>query len=265
MIEKRTEIEVFGVNYERFSLGRQLQRFVKEYDIKTVCELPAHGAKAAPSLYSLDFALAGVKVTLVNGVEESLKFYKELGIEENVEIIKVDSISNTGLENNKFDFVWNFAFIPTYKNKSALLDEMRRISRKHVAVFSVNKRNAGFPLHRFAHWRTKIPWTHGDIKFNSPSYLKNFFKISGLKNIKTGVVDCPVWPDSVGFRDIRLHKNNITFDNVDWIVPYIDYLKNNKYPSWFKYVYFVERLPIPLFMKYIYAHIFFVTGIVVEN
>ena len=34
MIEKKTEIEVFGVNYERFSLGRQLQRFVKEYDIK---------------------------------------------------------------------------------------------------------------------------------------------------------------------------------------------------------------------------------------
>ena len=262
---KRKEIEVFGVNYERFSLGRQLQRFVKEYNIKTVCELPAHGAKAAPSLYSLDFALAGVKVTLVNGIEESLKFYKELGIEKNVKIIKVDNISNTGLEDNKFDFVWNFAFIPTYKNKSALLDEMRRISKKHVAVFSVNKRNIGFPLHRFAHWRTKIPWTHGDMNFNSPSYLKNFFKINGLKNIKTGVVDCPVWPDSVGFRDIRLHKNNITFDNVDWIVPYIDYLKNNKYPSWFKYVYFVERLPIPLFMKYIYAHIFFVTGIVVEN
>lgn len=118
---KRKEIEVFGVNYERFSLGRQLQRFVKECDIKAVCELPAHGAKAAPSLYSLDFALAGVNVTLVNGVEESLKFYKELGIEKNVEIIKVDNISNTGLEDKKFDFVWNFAFIPTYKNKSGII------------------------------------------------------------------------------------------------------------------------------------------------
>lgn len=260
MIEKRTEIEVFGVNYERFSLKKQLQRFVKEYNIKTVCELPAHGAKAAPSLYSLDFAIAGVKVTLVNGIEESLKFYKELGIEKNVEIIEADNISETGLEDNCFDFVWNFAFIPTYNDKTALFNEMRRISKRYVTVFSVNNRNVGFPLHRFAHWRTKIPWTHGDIKFNSPSYLKKFFKISGLKNIKAGVVDCPVWPDSVGFRDIRLHKNNITFDNVDWIVPYIDYLKNNKFPSWFKCVYFIERLPIPLFMKYIYAHIFFVIG-----
>lgn len=257
---KRIEVEVFGVNYERFSLGKGIKRFIEKYNIKTVCELPAHGAKAAPSLYSLDFALAGVKVTLVNGVEESLKFYKKLGIEKNVEIIKIKNISNTGFKDNSFDFVWNFAFIPNSNDKKALLNEMKRISKKYVSVFSVNSRNIGFPLHLFAHWKTKIPWTHGDRKFNNPSYLKKIFKKNGLTNNKVGVVDCPIWPDSVGFRDIRLHKSGITFDNVEWQVPYVDYLKNNKFPSWFKYVYFIERLPMPLFLKFIYSHIFFVLG-----
>jgi len=256
----KTETEVFGVNYERFSLGIQLQKFVKEFGIHTVCELPAHGCKATPSLYSLDFARAGVMVTLVNGVKESLKYYRKLGIENNVELTECDDIAHTCFENDTFDFVWNFAFIPTYNDKSSLLNEMIRISKRHVSLFSVNKRNIGFPLHRFAHWRTKIPWSHGDIQFNSPSHLKNFLQLHGLKNVRTGVVDCPVWPDSIGFRDIRLHRSGITFDNVDWHVPYVDYLKNDKFPPWFRYVYFIEKLPIPLFIKYVYAHIVFVVG-----
>jgi len=257
---KRKEIESFGLNYERFSLGKKIKKFIKEYNINTVCELPALGAKAAPSLYSIDFALAGVKVTLVNGFKESLKFYEELGIKENVEIIRVDKTTNTCITDNKFDFVWNYAFIPTYKNKFSLLKEMKRISKRYVSIFSVNKKNIGFHLHRFAHWRTNIPWAHGDIKFHNPSYLKSFFKKIELKIIDVGVIDCPIWPDSVGFRDIRLHKNNITFNNVDWEVPYIDYLKKNKFPSWFKYIYFIEKLPMPLYMKNIYAHIFFIIG-----
>ena len=78
---ERTEKEVFGVNYERFSLGKEIRSFVNRYDIKTVCELPVHGAKAAPSLYSINFALQGVHVILINGDQNSLKYYKELGVE----------------------------------------------------------------------------------------------------------------------------------------------------------------------------------------
>jgi len=261
MIEnKRTEIEVFGVNYERFSLGRYIKTFARKNNIKTVCELPALGTKAAPSLYSIDFALAGAKVVLVNGVKASLKFYRELGVEGNVEIIKTEDISKTFFDVGSFDFVWNFAFIPTYEDKAALIKEMIRISKRYVAVFSVNAKNVGFPLHCFAHRITKIPWTHGDTNFNRPAYLKNFLKEQGLKHVKIGVVDCPVWPDSIGFRDIRLHKSGITFDNVNWQIPYISYLKTNNFPMWLKYVYFIEKLPLPLFIKHIYAHIFYVIG-----
>ncbi len=257
---EKTEIEVFGVNYERFSLGKKIGELVRKYKIKTVCELPAHGAKAAPSLYSIDFALAGARVVLVNGIKDSLMFYKELGIEKNIEIVKVEDISQTFFKDSSFDFVWNFAFIPTYKNQIDLINEMKRISKKYVSVFSVNGRNIGFPLHRLAHWITKITWIHGDIRFNNPSFVKMFFKENELKNINLGSVDCPIWPDSLGFRDIRLHKKRIAFKNVNWKVPYVDYLKNNEFPVWLKYVYFIEKLPLPLFIKFIYAHIFYVMG-----
>lgn len=260
MSNERKEVEVFGVNYERFSLGKQLQKFTNDLGIKTVCELPAHGAKAAPSLYSLDFARAGCNVTLVNGEKKSLKYYEQLGIENNVSFNDTVSLENTDFKNDSFDFVWNFAFIPTHPDKKAILKEMMRISKKHVAIFSVNKRNVGFYLHKFAHWHTKIPWTHGDTKYNSPSFLKKFFLEYGLKNVRVGVVDCPVWPDSVGFRDIRLHRNPVDFSTMDWGVPYIEYVKNNTFPKWFKWVYAIEKLPLPLFIKHLHAHIFYVIG-----
>jgi len=253
------EIEPFGVNYERFSLGKFIRNFVKKNKIKSVLEMPAHGAKACPSLYSLDFALAGCKITLLNGDKKSLKFYEQLGLRDRIKILNVKNLERTGLPNGEYDFVWNFAFIPTYPNKKFLIREMKRISKKYVSIFSVNKLNIGFPMHVMAHKITKITWTHGDKRFNSPFFLKDFFKNNGLKEIKLGVVDCPFWPDSVGFRDIRLHRSNKKFDNLNWDVPYIRYLKEG-FPKWIKMVYFFEKLPLPIILKYPYSHIFYVIG-----
>ncbi len=258
--KKQTETEVFGVNYERYSLGKQLHKFTKELNLKTVCELPAHGAKAAPSLYSFDFARAGCDVTLVNGSHSALKFYKKLNLESQITFEECDSLSGTHFKDSAFDFVWNFAFLPTFPDKVSFIEEMIRISDRYVAVFSVDKRNIGFNMHKFAHWKTKIPWTHGDTHYNDPSFLKDFFKQQGLKDIQVGVVDCPVWPDSVGFRDIRLHRNPVDFSEMRWEVPYIDYVLNNEFPSWFKWVYAIEKLPLPLCIKHFYAHIFYVIG-----
>ena len=57
-------------------------------------------------------------------------------------------------------------------------------------------------VHRY----TKIPWTHGDTAFNVPGRVKRFFAANSLRPVRVGVVDCPPWPDSLGFRDVRLHR-----------------------------------------------------------
>ncbi len=255
--ERAPETEVFGVNYERYAVGRKLEKFVDAYGIQTVLEVPAHGAKAAPSLYSLAFALKHCRVTLLNGSRQSLPYYEDLGVAGQVEFLDVQDIQSTSLANDSYDFVWNFAFIPTYPDPAGLLREMARVSRKYVALFSVNRRNVGFHLHRFAHWANHIPWSHGDARFNDPHFLQRFLMQQGLRVVETGVVDCPPWPDSVGFRDIRLHKQGITSSVVDWRVPYISYLKEQRFPWWFRYVYALETLPLPLPAKYLYAHIFY--------
>ena len=70
-----------------------------------------------------------------------------------------------------------------------------------------------------------------------------------------GFVDCPVWPDSLGFRDVRLHRMNVDFNTMDWETPYTQMLAQNRFPLWIKLVYLVEKLPMPKKIKSIHSHI----------
>ncbi|MFQ9703507.1 MAG: hypothetical protein ACLR0U_17545 [Enterocloster clostridioformis] len=52
----------------------------------------------------------------------------------------------------------------------------------------------------------------------------------GWTIVETGFVDCPVWPDSLGFRDVRLHRMNVDFNTMDWETPYTQMLAQNRFP-----------------------------------
>ena len=69
----KKEIEVFGVTYDRYVLLQLHGIFARSLQLKTIVEMPSHGAKAAGSLYSIGFGLAGCQVTLVNPEMDMLK------------------------------------------------------------------------------------------------------------------------------------------------------------------------------------------------
>lgn len=251
----KKEVEVFGVNYERFSVGKKMNKLAKCYHIKSVLEMPAHGAKAMPSIYSMGFANEAKDITLVNGNKKYEREWEKIGASHKIHWVNESDIFHTNFEKDSFDIVWNFAYIPTCDRPDEFIEEMKRISKKYIAIFSVNAGNIGFPIHRLVHRKTGIEWTHGDIRYNNRHFIKKKLQEHGLKIIETGFADCPVWPDSLGFRDVRLHRMKIDFDKMDWEAPYTEMLKNNSFPVWMKLVYVIERIPFPKFLKSIYAHI----------
>lgn len=260
MKQMRKEIEAWGVTYERYALGKELIKLKKYLSLRTVAEMPAHGAKAMPSIYSIGFGVAGAKVTLINGSEAYRSCWKRLGLENMVDFQRVDNLYATKIPSNSYDFVWNFAYLPIAEKQDRLIQEMKRLSRKYVAFFSVNYGNIGFHIHRILHKIKKVPWTHGDVYYNRRQRIALFMKKNGLKIVKKGFVDCPVWPDSLGFRDMRLHRENIKFDNVDWESPYILNMVSGKFPLWVRLVYAWEKVPNFAFLKTLYAHINYVVG-----
>lgn len=249
------ETEVFGVIYERYSVGKKLDKLAEKYRIKSVLEMPAHGAKAMPSIYSLGFANRAKEICLVNGNETYESEWKKVGASNKLKWAEEKDILNTSFQDKSFDFVWNFAYIPTCKKPDDFICEMKRISKKYVAIFSVNSGNIGFPIHRMVHKKTGIPWTHGDIRYNNRKFIQKKLIEHGMKVIETGFVDCPVWPDSLGFRDVRLHRMNMDFNKMEWETAYTQMLANNTFPMWIKLVYVIERMPLPKFLKSVYSHI----------
>jgi SAM-dependent methyltransferase len=256
------EREGFGLVYERYAMGRMLERMVADCHIRSVLELPGGGIKAMPSIYSLSMGLAGCHVTLVNGEETSLDVWKKFDIEDRISFIECEDLGNTNLPDQSFDLVWNFVVFGTLDNPESVLKEMKRISKKYVCLFLSNKRNIGYYFHRFAHWYAKIPWTHGDVSLRLPKNIKHMMNNVGLNVEKVDLVDTPPWPDSIGFRDIRLHRlmleHGVDLAKVDWTSDYVDYLKLNRFPLWIKLVHAFESIPTPYFLKQFYAHLFYV-------
>lgn len=250
------EKEPFQLDYERYAINQTLQKIAKKYAVRKVLEVPAMGLKALPSLYSLGFAEAGCDVTLVNPEPKGLAAWKELNL--NVESVKTKDLKKLPVENNSYDFVWNFASLPMFPDYKEILQEMVRVSSKYVMLLCVDGYNVGSPIHRSLHRINNVPWTHGDKLFLYPKNVRKLLKSYNLKIVKSDVMNCPVWPDTVGFRDMKFHKMGEKVQNMDWESNTISFMKNKNYPSWIKAMYTFESLPVPLFLKHVYSHLFYV-------
>jgi hypothetical protein len=250
------ELEGKGLDFERYALNKLFHALVRRHGIERVLELPAKGEKAMPSIYSVALAQAGAAVSLVNPEPKSSWAWEEL--EYPVETLACESVEQTGLADAGWDLVWNFMFLSQHPSKEALLREMVRLSSDYVMFIGVNRFNPGFFSHRICHRIFDVPWTHGDVRFMNVFHVRRFFAAHGLEIVKSGVVDCPPYPDSLGFRDMRLHRMNVDLNKIDWDSNTIHWMKAGAYPPKIRLLYLAEQLPLPWVVKLIYAHLFWV-------
>jgi hypothetical protein len=263
---KKREVEVFGVTYDRYVLLQLHAVMVKQLGIRTVVEMPSHGAKAAGSLYSIGFGLAGCNVTLVNPELEMMAGWRQLGIEERVTTKSDIDVYRTGFASNSFDLAWNFVTWTEFSDPAQYLKEMRRIAAKYVMLVTCNNFQPGYPWHRFLHLIYGFPWTHGNVEYNHITRVRRLFRHSGLKVIQYGAIDTPGWPDPSGPRDVRLHRrygaagHNQYQEKPDWGVPILDYVKTGKFPEWMKLLGKWDMLFRKGVFKLPMSHLFYVVG-----
>ncbi|RJP79146.1 MAG: hypothetical protein C4524_05725 [Candidatus Zixiibacteriota bacterium] len=217
-------------------------------------EWPASGAKAMPGLYSLGFALAGSAVTLVDADSTAVRHWRDLGLEHRLELLDSRQVGEEVERGRRWDLCWNFLVLPTAPDPAA---EIRRMAAAApwLMVVHVNRFNVGFGVHRSVHRWYNLPWTHGELPFFSPYATVDFLEKNGGTEAFWGVVDCPPWPDSLGFRDVRLHRRGNTVEQ--WHSPYVKALQEGNLPGWLSAVYALERLPLPKALKLPYAHLFY--------
>ena len=236
----KKEVEVFGVTYDRYVLLQLHGILAGQLALEHIVEMPSHGAKAAGSLYSIGFGLAGCRVTLVNPEREMMYGWQELGITEKVAIISDVDVYRSGFEDGQFDMAWNFVTWTELLDPPCYIQEMKRISKRYVMLVTCNNFQPGYPWHRFLHLIFGFPWTHGQVEYNHITRVKKLFRHSGIKIVEYGAIDTPGWPDPSGPRDVRLHRRygggNLEPQKTtpDWKVPIIGYVKTGQFPGWMK-------------------------------
>lgn len=250
------EIEGKGLDYERYALDKLFARLVREHGFERVLEVPAKGEKAMPSIYSLSFGRLERDVTLVNAEPKSKWAWEKMGYPVSYE--ECGDLTDTRLPAESWDVVWNFMSLAQQPKPDAMLAEMMRLSKRYVLFVAVNRFNPGFLSHRTVHKINKVPWNHGDVKYMSTFWTSRHFREQGLRIVERGVVDCPPYPDSLGFRDMRLHRKNVDLNKIDWDSRTFEWMKTGVYPPKMKFMYMVERLPLPWVVKLLYAHLHWV-------
>ena len=259
------EREVFGVTYDRYMLLQLHRALTNEHHLKTVVEMPSHGAKAAGSLYSIGFGKAGCDVTLVNPEMAMMKGWDILGMEDKVTTASDVDPYRTGFSSNQFDMAWNFVTWTELDDASRFLYEMKRISKKYLLLVTCNNVQPGYPWHRFLHRWYGFPWNHGEVKYNHITTVKKMVKAAGMKIAEYGTIDTPGWPDPSGPRDVRLHRRYGSDDprqnsTPDWEVPFLNYVKSGNYPEWMRMLGKWDMLLRKGVWKLPMSHLFYVVG-----
>jgi len=264
MMEER---EVFGVTYDRYVLLQLHREMTGALGLKTVVEMPSHGAKAAGSLYSIGFGKAGCRVTLVNPEMDMMYGWEELGMEDRVETVSDLDIYRSPFEDSTFDMAWNFVTWTELTEPARFLREMKRISRRYVMLVTCNNFQPGYPWHRLLHKIYGFPWTHGNVRYNHIGRVRRMFRRAGLDVMEYGAIDTPGWPDPSGPRDVRLHRRYaVTGPEPSrkkpvWRVPIIAYAKTGQFPGWMKLLGKWDMTFRKGVFKLPMSHLFYVLGI----
>ena len=239
--------EGLGTVYERFMLNRLFDKLLSRHGFKSVLETPIGGMVGVPGINSVFLARKGCTVTINDTDRKRLEAVKmvlaELGDSIRAELVDIASLP---YPDSSFDLVWNFGVLWNYKNSDSLISEMARVSRKHVLIFIPNRIQFAYPLRRYVLERGRfrklnLEW----IKFGR---VKRELRKSGLRIIRTGVIDSPPWPD------IAMAKEEITGKKPKRRWSMMDYLKGDKSMGECIRYSFFESLPLPQLIKLPVSH-----------
>ena len=185
--------------------------------------------------------------------------WRSLGLEADVR--HCDDLTRTGLPEGEDDLVWNFVSLSQQDHPPDMLREMTRLSRRYVMFIGVNRFNPGFVSHRFVHRVFSVPWTHGRVEYMSLFKVRQIFEDAGLRVAEAGVVVAPPYPDSLGIRDMRLHRKGVDLSEIAWRSRTVEWMQAGRVPTRLWLMYLVERMPLPLPVKLAYSHLFYVLAV----
>lgn len=202
--------EGLGTTYERFILHRFFEDIHTRQQIESVIEVPSFGMTGVSGINSLWWAQQGIQPLIVDSDKHRINLMKDVwnNIPLKAEFLELSDFSTLPLEDNSFDFSWNFASLWFVENLEKFLTEMARITKKTIFISVPNRAGLGFLL-RFG---IRLNDYKGFYLRNIiPARIEKTLKSNGWRQIKKGYFDIPPWPDIPMKKEDMLRKAGLGF------------------------------------------------------
>ena len=265
--------EGLGLVYERFVLNDFLLHLQRRFDIRSVLEAPLFGMAGVSGINSVALARAGCRVTLVDDHPRRLRgvarIWRELGL--SVTLVQVANWARLPFPDRAFDLAWEWAGLWYLDDPAGLLRELARVSRKVVFVAMPNRWQVGYWLRKWVLDRDFF--RHVDESWANMGRIRQTLEAAGVRVVAHGVLDIPPWPDTVmpaqevlrrlGLRGSFLERR---FSGEGWRWSTMAYYLGEEpdlYERVMRYAW-LERAPLPTWLKRLWGHHQYLVG-VVEN
>jgi len=262
--------EGLGVVYERFVLNEYLDKLLARHEVKTVLEAPLYGMAGVSGINSVPLAQQGCAVALVDSNVERLegvtRIWAELGLPAT--FVHHEDMGRLPFPDGSFDLAWEWAGLWYLPDAEALLRELVRTSRKLVFVAMPNRLQVGYLLRKY--FIDRDFFKSVDERWVDMRRIKGILREEGLKIVEEGVLDVPPWPDTVmpaaevlkrlGIKSKKLEGQ---FSGDSWQWSTMDYYLGRRpglHTQVMRYA-FLDRAPLPWWIKAVWAHHRYVLGV----
>jgi SAM-dependent methyltransferase len=191
--------EGVGTVYERVVIDDYFRQLQAKHGIRSVLENPADGVTGVPGMNSLEFARNGATVAMANPSRKMLDQARLVW--EQQRLIDAASftfceVDQTPFEDDSFDLVWNYCMFERFRDPSALVAEMKRVSRRFVLIMTQNVHNFGTGIHKVYHSACDLEWDHGYDGQMTFGAIRRALLDQGMRLEEEGTVDIPPWMDT---------------------------------------------------------------------
>ncbi len=194
--------EGLGSTYERFIINDILQKVVENFRIKSVLEVPAFGFTGLSGINSMQLALDGLKVDIVDNYQERLKMINRIWEQVysetvnkviDTDFIFVNDFEHLPFHDKSYDMSWNFSALWFVNDIELFLSELSRITKKLILIMVPNRTGLGY-LHQ------KYTGKDDLKKFLNEDFIKSsrfipLLERNGWQLLHDNYLDCPLWPD----------------------------------------------------------------------
>ena len=192
--------EGIGTTYERFILHRYFEKLKREYDIKSLLEVPSFGMTGVSGINSLWWAKNGLKPVVVDTnssrIEKSRSVWNSLHYP--VEFQYIDDLHTLPFDDKAFDLTWNFASLWFVPDLEKFFKELQRVTKKVLFICVPNHNGFGY-IARNLFQKEKIEGFYQDNII--PKNFMHILETLNMKIKKSGYLDIPPCPDIAMKKD----------------------------------------------------------------